>query len=1361
MKRDESIQFFNSLNADDQLLLKIAIIKTYNLEYSHLEARMKNLGRSMTQTVIKKRVRLFEEHKIIRNSRYGYQKIEIDNLFFVHILPHIEDAKKLIDTEAKLGSSYYYYHEANPLKRQRSMLIALLFEDIDKYRVAENEFLDFSFSYAQGIFREILNDDSYAPYFHKISPWLTRHLINTKILEDQYHFIPFSETEKFLERMNPFIIDNNVLIEYEKWKYYYSGNIEKAIGIPLNEEENLFHTYYLPALKLLMEEQVEDSLKIFEKGLKSQRKEMKGSYLPYELSMSFFYMTALLRMESTVSLPVFQRIAKSLNPDEFLPHIVFETLIRFFTEGNSNLENNQLQLGILFIQKNIFGILALLTYYLCNFKLSSSSEFEVLYNLVDHADNAGYSLLALEAAYALNKLLDNPRSTKLYERIAAKVDHAPFISKIVQVEEWEKTLDLLLGIQPKSSKKNTKEASSRIVYYFNPRHNSIQPVLQTRQVKGWSKGRNIAMKTFFEGGVQNMSDQDFRISKTISFYSSYYQQEYQFKDSVFKELIGHPHIFLDGGVDTPVEFMEGKPVITVEQSGTHYLLKTNFRSNIDDSRLFIEKETNTRYHIYDLTNKQRDILRIILKKQLSVPKSGKEKLIKLLATLSEQNFDIHSDLFASENSETEIESVAADSRIRVQLLPFGDGLKAELYSKPFGEFPPYCKPGKGGKVLIRNGENTQYQVKRDMAMELAHESQLMDDIQGLESLDIQDGLIAFNDPMDSLYMLDIIKHHSNISVVEWPEGEKFKITGSAGFENLKLSLKTKNNWFDLQGELVVDENTILSLQQLLSLTEKSHGRFIELSDGQFLALTNELKKQLDDLRSFSTSDKKNVAINPFASVALEGFFENVKNLKTDKDWKAFQKRVHDTKMDEVEIPSTLQAELRPYQEEGFRWMTRLAQWNAGACLADDMGLGKTIQSLAVLLHRANQGAALVVCPVSVMGNWINEINRFAPSLNVKTLANANREETLNELQAGDVLITSYGLVQSEDKLFGKPEFGTIILDEAHAIKNFNTKTSKAIMQLKGLFRIALTGTPIQNHLGEIWNLFNFINPGLLGNLTQFTDRFIKPGDEAMRKRLKKLIAPFILRRTKTTVLEELPSKTEIVKKIQLSEMEMAFYEVLRREALENIANNEDRSGAKHLQVLAEITKLRQACCNPKLIDSNIDIPSAKLTTFLEIVDELTANNHRALVFSQFVTHLAIIRKALDEKGISYQYLDGSTPIAKREKSVKDFQNGEGQLFLISLKAGGLGLNLTAADYVVHLDPWWNPAVEDQASDRAHRIGQQRPVTIYRLVAENTIEEKIIQLHETKRDLAESLLEGSDQSAKLSMKELMELIKEGR
>jgi SNF2 family DNA or RNA helicase len=375
----------------------------------------------------------------------------------------------------------------------------------------------------------------------------------------------------------------------------------------------------------------------------------------------------------------------------------------------------------------------------------------------------------------------------------------------------------------------------------------------------------------------------------------------------------------------------------------------------------------------------------------------------------------------------------------------------------------------------------------------------------------------------------------------------------------------------------------------------------------------------------------------------------------------------------------------------------------------------------------------------------------------------DRALVLENLQPFDLVLCTYGLLQQEEvaEMLAKVQWQVVVLDEAQAIKNMATKRSQAAMNLQAEFKLITTGTPIENHLGELWNLFRFINPGLLGSLDSFNERFanaIERGqNKAARNQLKRLIQPFLLRRTKNQVLKELPARTEILLQVELSSEEMAFYEALRRQAIAKLENSDAQAGAKHLQVLAEIMRLRRACCNPSLIMPDSPVKSSKLETFGEVLQELLENRHKALVFSQFVDHLTILRNYLDEQKINYQYLDGSTPIKERKKRVDAFQNGEGDVFLISLKAGGTGLNLTAADYVIHMDPWWNPAVEDQASDRAHRIGQKRPVTIYRLVAKNTIEEKIVDLHHQKRDLADSLLEGTDVSGKVSTDQLLQLI----
>ena len=320
------------------------------------------------------------------------------------------------------------------------------------------------------------------------------------------------------------------------------------------------------------------------------------------------------------------------------------------------------------------------------------------------------------------------------------------------------------------------------------------------------------------------------------------------------------------------------------------------------------------------------------------------------------------------------------------------------------------------------------------------------------------------------------------------------------------------------------------------------------------------------------------------------------------------------------------------------------------------------------------------------------------------------------------------------------------------------------MALQGDFKIITTGTAIENHLSELWSLFNFINPGLLGSLDQFNHRFtkqIEKGNQQASDQLRTLIKPFMLGRLKTEVLTERPARTEINIAVKGCAEEKAFYEACRPQAVKKFAETaegNDNKGTQKLKILAEITRLRQASCHPVLVDEKFaDIPSAKLTDFMELVEELIENKHKALVFSQFVGHLSLLKAALVERNIAFQYLDGATPVKKRQKAVSDFQAGKGDIFLISLKAGASGLNLTAADYVIHMDPWWNPAVEDQASDRAHR-GTARPVTIYRMIMEHSIEEKILELHGQKRDLATNILAGNEKvSGKLDVDQMMALL----
>nr|MBP6817285.1 DEAD/DEAH box helicase [Burkholderiaceae bacterium] len=461
------------------------------------------------------------------------------------------------------------------------------------------------------------------------------------------------------------------------------------------------------------------------------------------------------------------------------------------------------------------------------------------------------------------------------------------------------------------------------------------------------------------------------------------------------------------------------------------------------------------------------------------------------------------------------------------------------------------------------------------------------------------------------------------------------------------------------------------------------------------------------------------------------------------------------------VPASLQAELRPYQADGFQWVAQRAQAGFGACLADDMGLGKTVQALALLLSRAALGPALVVAPTSVCGNWIEEAARFAPSLRARLYgALDSRETLLRQARPGDVIVVSYTLLQQASDAFSAQRWTTVVADEAQAIKNASAKRSQAIRELNADFRLALSGTPIENRLGELWAIMSFVNPGLLGSAQRFTERFVVPierdRDLRAQRTLRRLIAPFVLRRLKSEVLQDLPARTELTLSVAPEADEAAHYEALRREALSTALN----AGPKErIHVLAQLTRLRRAACDPRLVHPDLGIVGAKVTAFTELAQELVANRHKALVFSQFTDFLALLRAPIEAAGITHQYLDGSTPPAERTRRIAAFQAGEGDLFFISLKAGGFGLNLTAADYVVIVDPWWNPAAEDQATGRAHRIGQNRPVTVYRLVTRGSIEERIVALHHDKRSLAQGILEDIDATAVPSVGELIGLLEE--
>jgi superfamily II DNA or RNA helicase len=475
-------------------------------------------------------------------------------------------------------------------------------------------------------------------------------------------------------------------------------------------------------------------------------------------------------------------------------------------------------------------------------------------------------------------------------------------------------------------------------------------------------------------------------------------------------------------------------------------------------------------------------------------------------------------------------------------------------------------------------------------------------------------------------------------------------------------------------------------------------------------------------------------------------------------------------------PRNLRAQLRPYQEQGFHWLWFLHEIGSGGVLADDMGLGKTVQTLALLLAVKNEDAkiegkrkpfkALIVAPTSVVTNWLREMDKFAPSLRHALWHGAERRERKDELEDADVVVTSYALLRRDEELLKELDWRYVILDEAQQIKNPLSATARAAKRLRPDRRLALSGTPIENRLSEIWSIFDFVAPGLLGSLDKFEERYSRPidaGDKTAAERLRATIHPFILRRTKSEVARDLPEKIETDQFCELTGEQAALYAAVLKEVRAQVLGEVERHGIarSHIQILAGLTRLRQAACDPRLLGLPRefgDEDSGKLVALRELIQTSIAGGHKVLVFSQFVSMLTIVRHAMAEDGVEYEYLDGSTK--DRAERVDHFQSDDGPpVFLISLKAGGSGLNLTAADTVIHFDPWWNPAVEDQATDRAHRIGQTKVVTTYRLIAKGTIEEKILELADKKRELVGAVLsEDVGGAKKLTKGDLEDLFK---
>ncbi len=604
--------------------------------------------------------------------------------------------------------------------------------------------------------------------------------------------------------------------------------------------------------------------------------------------------------------------------------------------------------------------------------------------------------------------------------------------------------------------------------------------------------------------------------------------------------------------------------------------------------------------------------------------------------------------------------------------------------------------------------------------------------------------------------------------------DSFKKMSQKNSRTFSIGLRASEESGLLELDLSYGDIEKEELQQLFR-SYRLKKKFFRMNNGSFIDLTEseEIGKMITTLNNLNISsrdmeDHSRFKLSKGLALYLDDLFdEETVQIQKNEQFYQLIDLISNMGKQKYELPSNINAQLRPYQEIGYQWLMTLADNELGGILADDMGLGKTLQAIVymkAMKERSSEHQFLIVCPTSLVYNWFDEFERFCPDLNCLIIAGPPEERLslLKDTPNIDVYITSYPVLRRDIANYEKRTFHTVFLDEAQFIKNAGSLNAKSVKSLKSSHRFALTGTPIENSLSELWSIFDFIMPYYLLNHANFVKQYerqiLKKNEEALND-LNKRIRPFVLRRMKKDVLKELPEKveTKFLTELTIEQKKSYLYylEIFRGE-LRGFFNDTTSENSK-LQILTALMRLRQICCHPATFLDNYEGGSGKLELFQQLLPDLISNGHRVLVFSQFTSMLEILAHTLDELGYQYFYLDGATKIAQRREFVKQFNEGERDLFLISLKAGGTGLNLTGADTVIHFDPWWNPAVEDQATDRAHRIGQKNSVQVIKLITKGTIEEKIFKLQKQKKELSESVIEAKEVFiSSLNKEELEEL-----
>jgi SNF2 family DNA or RNA helicase len=704
-----------------------------------------------------------------------------------------------------------------------------------------------------------------------------------------------------------------------------------------------------------------------------------------------------------------------------------------------------------------------------------------------------------------------------------------------------------------------------------------------------------------------------------------------------------------------------------------------------------------------------------------------------------------------------------------------NGLEKQVYLTDFeGEFITFKLAVKYPNQLVSvqsseflfNKETNSYQERNQ-----AFEDNFIEEFKGLHSAFQTQEELFFLTPeqlFESYWMLHATERMKQLGITVFGANDLKSFKFNLNKPVIRVNLKSDIDWFDIEIDISFGNQKVGIKELQKAFLKKSN--YVTLGDGTLGILPEEWMKKFANYFKTGEIKKNGVQISNYQFGIIDELYDELESKPTFLE-ELYNKKMRLQNISEIEpiaIPKGIKAKLRDYQHHGLNWLAFLDKNQLGGCLADDMGLGKTLQTIAFLQHLKVTNPkclpSLIIAPTSLIFNWKNEIEKFCPTLKLLVFTGANRIENKNNFNKYDLIISTYGSLLNDVEFLKDFKFNYVILDESQAIKNPNSKRYKAVRLLHSHNKIVLTGTPIENNTFDLYAQLNFLNPGLLGNMTHFKNNFSdaidKEKDFDASQLLGKIIAPFMLRRTKEQVATELPEKTESIIFCEMGNEQRKVYDTFKNQYRDYLLNKIDENGVEKSQmyILDGLTKLRQICNSTALIPSEEDFGdySIKLETLIENIKEKTGN-HKILVFSQFVKMLQIVKTRLDEEHIQYEYLDGQT--TNRQDRVENFQNNKNiRVFLISLKAGGTGLNLTEADYVFIIDPWWNPAVENQAIDRCYRIGQTKKVMAYRMICKDTIEEKIVSLQQKKKTVASSIISIDDEKKSFDINEVKELFR---